>query len=130
MFVQVLVSRQIEAGHAIVEALRHRSFPITSAFWCRIPESGYWRLVIGSKLIDRIGPLEGYRHLHEILRQLKLWDELSGSISLLSPSDPTFQSLREYADSPGQFGVPASREMAYNPFQDAYFYPTEKRSPV
>ncbi len=124
MFIQILVDRQIEAGRAIVEALRQDGFAITlrSGFWCRIPESGYWRLVIGSKLIDRIGPLQGYRRLHAILHRLNLWDEFVGSIYLLSPVDPTFQSLRAYAESPGQFGVRASYEAAYNPFQEAYFY--------
>jgi hypothetical protein len=124
VFIQILVDRQIEAGREIVEALRQDGFPIASrsAFWCRIPESGYWRLVIGSKLIDRIGPLKGYRRLHAILHRLNLWDEYSGSISLLSLGDPTFQSLRAYAESPGQFGVRASYESAYNPFQEAYFY--------
>jgi hypothetical protein len=122
VFIQILVDEQINAGRAIVDALRRDHFPISAAFWCRIPESRYWRLVIGSKLIDRIGSLEGYRRLHEILRRLKLWDEFSGSISLLSPKDPAFHRLREYAESPGQFGQRASYETPYNPFQDAYFY--------
>ena len=122
MFVQILVDRQIDAGRVVVDELRRDGFPISAAFWCRIPESRYWRLVIGSKLIDRIGPLEGYRRLHEILRRLKLWDEFSGSISLLSPNDPAFHRLQEYAESPGQFGVSATLDAPYNPFQDAYFY--------
>ena len=128
MFIQILVDRQIEAGRVIVEALRQDGFPMTtrSAFWCRIPESGYWRLVIGSKLIDRIGPLQGYRRLHEILHRLNLWEEFSGSISLLSPGDPTFQSLRAYAEGTGQFVVQASHETAHNPFHEAYFYSPAK----
>ena len=122
MFIQILVDEQINAGRAIVGALRRDRVPISAAFWCRVPESRYWRLVIGSKLIDRIGPLEGYRRLHEILRRLKLWDEFSGSISLLSPNDPAFHRLREYAESPGQFAVSAGLDAPYKPFQDAYFY--------
>jgi hypothetical protein len=125
VFIQVLVEKQIEAGQAIVDALRNSGFPITAAFWCRIPESGYWRLVIGSKLIDRIGPLEGYRRLHEILHRLGLWNELFGSISLLSPGDPTFHSLRETAERPGQFGH-RDYEASYYSFQDAYFYSPAK----
>lgn len=122
MFIQILVEEKINAGRAIVEALRQDGFPIAAAFWCRVPESGFWRLVIGSELIDRIGPLEGYRRLQEILRRLGVWNEFSGSISLLSPNDPAFQSLQEYARSPGQFGVSASFGAPYNTFQDAYFY--------
>jgi hypothetical protein len=120
VFVQVLVDEQINAGRAIMDALRRDQFPISTAFWYRIPESGYWRLVIGSKLIDRIGPLEGYRRLRGILDRLGLWNTLSGSISLLSPSDPTFRSLHEYAQGPGQFGIGPSE--LHNMFQDAYIY--------
>jgi hypothetical protein len=126
VFIQILVDEKINAGRAIMDALRRDRFPIAAAFWCRIPESRYWRLVIGSKLINRIGPLEGYRRLHKILHELGLWDEFSGSISLLSPNDPTFHHLREYAESPGQFGQGASYEAPYNPFQEAYFYPSVK----
>ena len=120
MFVQVLVDEQINAGRAIVDALRREHFPISTVFWYRIPESGYWRLVIASKLIDRIGSLEGYRRVHNILHKLGLWNTLSGSISLLSPSDPTFRNLHEYAQGPGQFGIGPSE--LHNMFQDAYFY--------
>jgi hypothetical protein len=105
VFIQVLVEGKIKGGLAIVDALRQEQVPVSAAFWCRIPESGYWRLVIASELIDKIGPLEGYRRLHEILRRLDLWDALSGSVSLLSPGDPTYRSLQEYAQGPGQFGV-------------------------
>lgn len=122
MFVQVLVDEQIEAGRAVLDALRRDHVKIFDAFWCRVPESGYWRLVIASKLIDQIGSLEGYRRLRVILDRLGLWSALSGSISFLSPSDPTFQSLREYAHGPGQFRQQASYGIPYNPFQDAYFY--------
>ncbi len=121
MFIQVLVDDKIKGGLAIVDALRQEKVPVSAAFWCRIPESGYWRLVIASQLIDRIGPLEGYRRLHEILRRLDLWEVFSGSVSLLSPSDPTFRSLQEYAQGPGQFGVSVFNGPP-DPFQDAYFY--------
>jgi len=122
VFIQVLVDEKIRAGEDVLRELIKAGFPISKAFWCRIPESGYWRLVIGSTLIDRIGPMEGYRRLHEILDQLGLRSTLSGSISLLSPSDPTYQGLLQYAHSPGLFGVSAGEMVPFNAFQDAYFY--------
>ena len=121
MFIQVLVEDKIKGGLEIVDALRQEQIPVSTAFWCRVPESGYWRLVIASQLIDRIGPLEGYRRLHEILRRLDLWDAFSGSVSLLSPDDPAFRSLQDYAQGPGQFGAGVFNGPP-NAFQDAYFY--------
>lgn len=120
MFLQVLVDEKIESGKRIIEALRRQRFSISSAFWCRMPESGYWRLVIASPMVDRIGPLAGYRSLNEILRNLGIWKEFSGIVSLLSPKDPTFINLLEYSQSPGQFQVPATQ--THNVFQDAYVY--------
>jgi hypothetical protein len=122
VFIQILVDEKINAGLAIQEELRKDRFKINSAFWCRIPESGYWRLVIASPLVDRIGPLEGYKRLHSVLDRLGIRGEFSGSISLLSPHDPTYQGLLEQAKGRGQFGVYANPLVPYNVFQDAYFY--------
>ncbi len=122
MFIQVLVREQVEMGAQIVEALRKNRFPISGAFWYRLPESGFWRLVIGSKLVDKIGPLEGYRRLHGILEQMGVLALFSGSISLLGAGDPDFLSLRSYALGPGQFNVGPSFGEGPNPFQDAYVY--------
>jgi hypothetical protein len=122
MYIQILVDQTIKEGLAILDALRKDRFPIAAAFWCRLPESGYWRLVVASKLIDRIGPLEGYKRLHGILDRLGLRAAFSGSVSLLSPSDPQFQRLREYAQGLGQFGVGAKPDGPLSVVQDAYIY--------
>ncbi len=122
MFVQVLVDDKIEAGRAIQEELRKEGLRVSGAFWCRIPESGLWRLVIGSRTVDRIGSLEGYRRVTTVLDRLGLRATMSGNISLLSPDDPTYQNFREYARSPEPFGISANPMMPYNAFQDAYFY--------
>lgn len=109
-------------GARIVDALQKKNFRVSGAFWYRMPESGFWRLVVGSKLVDRIGPLEGYRRLHGILAQMGLLALFSGSISLLGASDPDFLSLRSYVLGPGQFNVGPSFGEGPNPFQDAYVY--------
>jgi hypothetical protein len=112
----------MEMGARILEALQKNQFPISGAFWYRMPESGFWRLVIGSKLVDKIGPLEGYRRLHGILAQMGLLALFSGSISLLGADDPDFLNLRSYALGPRQFNVGPSFGEGTNPFQDAYVY--------
>lgn len=126
MFIQVLVEDKIKAGRAIQEQLLKDGFAINAAFWYRMPESGYWRLVIGSNRVDRLGPIKSYRHLHQAIARLGLpsglESDLFGSISLLSPQDPAFKRLLEEARSPGQFGVTWNSFAPPNPFQDAYFY--------
>jgi len=121
MYIQVLVEDKIEAGKSILAELANSGFEIERAFWYRIPD-GFWRLVIGSATVDRIGPLEGYHRLHEILNRLQLRDGLTGSIALLGLSDPGYQNLVRDAEGPGQFGVRANPLFQPNPFQDAYFY--------
>ncbi len=123
MYIQVLVEEQISAGQKVVEELRREGIPISRqhAFWCRVPDSAYWRLVIGSRIVDKLGPLATYGRLHNVLRKLHVWD-LSGSISILSPNDPTFKYFLEYAHGPGQSGVSAAMPPNHNVFQDVYFY--------
>jgi hypothetical protein len=122
VFIQVLVNEQVEMGARVVEALRKNKFPISAAFWYRLPESGFWRLVIGSRLVDKIGPLEGYRRLHAILAQMGLLALFSGSISLLGSSDPDFRSMRSEALGAGQFNAGPRLAGTSNSFQDAYVY--------
>lgn len=122
MFIQVLVSDQVETGKRIVEALRKDRFPISGAFWYRMPESGFWRLFIGSRLVDRIGPLEGYKRLHRILAQMGVLTPFSGSIALLGADDPQFLRRRSYALGVGQFNAGPNFVEGSNSFQDAYVY--------
>jgi hypothetical protein len=120
VFIQVLVSEQVATGKRIVEALRKDRFPISGAFWYRMPESGFWRLFIGSKLVDRIGPLEGYKRLQSILTEMGVLTPFSGSIALLGADDPQFLRLKSYALGLGNIGPSLGQDA--NPFQDAYVY--------
>jgi len=126
VLIQVLVEDKIKAGKAIQDELRKDRFPINAAFWYRMPESGYWQLVIGSNRVDQLGPIKSYRQLHQAVARLRLpsglESDLFGSISLLSPQDPAFKRLLEEAKSPGQSGVSWTSFAPPNPFQDAYFY--------
>lgn len=116
-----MVDEKIEAGKKVLDELRNSGFEIEGAFWYRIP-GGFWRLVIGSTTAGRIGPLEGYHRLHEILNRLQLSDSMTGSISLLSPSDVRYRDFLSSAQGPGQFGIRPNPYFQVNPFQDAYFY--------
>jgi HEPN domain-containing protein len=120
VFIQILVGEHVEMGKRIVEALRKDHFPILGAFWYRMPESGFWRLVIGSKLVDKIGSLEGYKRLHRILERLEAITPFSGSISLFGAHD--FRREREDALGPGQFDASPTLGAGSSPFQEAYIY--------
>lgn len=90
MFIQVLVNEQVDMGARIVDALQKKNFRVSGAFWYRMPESGFWRLVVGSKLVDRIGPLEGYRRLHGILAQMGLLALFQEAFLYSAPPTRTF----------------------------------------
>jgi hypothetical protein len=128
MFIQILVGEHVEMGKRIVEALRKDHFPIMGAFWYRMPDSGFWRLVIGSKLIDKIGGLEGYRRLHRILKQLGAMTSFSGSISLFGSYD--FRWEKESALGPGQIEATPSWGAASTPYQEAYVYSLKSARPL
>jgi|HubBroStandDraft_6_1064221.scaffolds.fasta_scaffold884424_2 hypothetical protein len=124
MLIQVLVKEQIDAGSAILEALRNRDIQIDGAFWLRMPESGHWRLIVSSRLVAEKGPLYGYQRLRQVQAEQAIQAVPFDDISFLSPTDPEYLRLREYAVGPNRFGVgPASGHMLHNlAFEDAYVY--------
>jgi hypothetical protein len=66
MAAAVLVERQIEDGERIVKALEEDEIPIAAAFWLSRPESGDWRLVIATPLVDEKGLLFALSRLHSV----------------------------------------------------------------
>ncbi len=128
MFIQILVERTRGNGktHRGGPA-KKTTFPLwepSGTAW----ESGFWRLVIGSKLVDKIGGLEGYRRLHRILEQLGAITPFSGSISLFGAYD--FRHEKESALGPGQFDATPSWGAGSTPFQEAYVYSLKSARPL
>jgi hypothetical protein len=118
-----LVEKRIEDGEILLKALQRERFPVLRMFWCRMPESQRWRLVIASRLVDKIGSLGAYERLQRILAGLQLSSLSLMNISVLSPSSGEFGRLLEHAAGPGTFGTAAAagpvRDIV---FEDAYFY--------
>ena len=122
MFTTILVSENISYGKTLLEKLPSFGFPVVEAFWYHFPDSGSWRLVIASPMLQKLGPLAAYTALRDILRKIKSRLELS-DISFLSPNDPQYQDLRNAALGPGRAGVGAASGVGRDiVFSDAYLY--------
>ena len=120
MLIEVLVKDQIEGGLAVLDALRGEGLPIAGAFWCRLPDRDYWKLVIASDFVSQFGPLSAYQKVRAILDRQPVAGVSPSDILLYSSNDPGYLRLREYALGPGQLGIGPSER--YNMFQDAYVY--------
>jgi hypothetical protein len=58
----------IDAGKALVESLDQAGFPVDAALWILAPESGSWRLVIGSSKVGSKGHRPVYMELlHHVI---------------------------------------------------------------
>ena len=122
MLKTILVKEEIEGGAAVLDALRQEGFPIAGAFWCKMPDSGYWRLILASPFVTQEGPLRGIRRLHEVLKKHRLEDFFQDT-ALFSPNDPEYRRLREFGIGPGDFGTGPAAGMPRNlTFEDAWLY--------
>lgn len=120
MLIEVLVKDQIEGGSAVLDALRAAGFPVAGAFWCRLPDRDYWKMVIASDFVSQFGPLSAYQKVRATLETQPVAGVSPSDIQLYSPNDPGYLRLREYGLGPGQFGIGPSER--HNMFQDAYVY--------
>jgi hypothetical protein len=66
-----LVEPKIKAGAELLQALDRALGDVFAAFWYRDPDSGDWRLVIGSDAVDRLGPNAANRRLIDALPQFR-----------------------------------------------------------
>jgi hypothetical protein len=66
---ETLVGPKIAAGAGLLQVLDAELGDVFAAFWYRDPEADEWRLVIGSDLVDRVGPTAANRRLLEILKE-------------------------------------------------------------
>jgi hypothetical protein len=123
VLIQVLVRDQIEGGTSVLEALKAEGFPVSGAFWCRIPDQDYWQLIIASPFVSQFGPLAAYHRVRTILTKRSVAAVATSDISIFSPIDPEYLRLREYAFGRGQFGVgPGTGVAQSSSFADAWAY--------
>jgi hypothetical protein len=123
VLIQVLVRDQIEGGDLVLNALQAGEFPVSGAFWCRIPDQDYWQLIIASPFVSQFGPLAAYQRVQAILAKRPVPAVPAIDISIFSPIDPEYLRLREHAFGRGQFGVgPGAGVPRNTSFEDAWAY--------
>ena len=123
MFKNFLVSELIAEGKHLVEALDRDGFPVAAAFWFKPSDSDTWRLTIATPLEDKIGPMAAYTRVDNVLDKLAASQLRLTDISIVSPRDGDYQTLRFKAGGPGgptlgAVGGPLANEI----FQDSYIY--------
>ncbi|HEV2199148.1 MAG TPA: hypothetical protein VGR73_04960 [Bryobacteraceae bacterium] len=118
------MKEQIEGGRAVLDALKAEAFPVAGAFWCRLPDRDYWKLIIASEFVSQFGPLAGYRKVRTILQEQPISSVSPSDIALFSPKDPEYLRLREHGvglfgriSSGFGLGIPRNTN-----FEDAWFY--------
>jgi hypothetical protein len=119
-----LVTEWIEAGKRLTEALDRESFDVVASLWFYDAESGDWRLIIASPLVDRDGPLEAYRAVQRVLGGLGLETLSLNDISVVSPSHNLVKLLGiALKTGKGISGIRFTRNRINDKFiEDAYIY--------
>ena len=120
-----LVKDWIEAGRIFTESLDAAGFRAVASFWLLDEETGEWRLIIATPMVDAEGPKSAYRRVQDILRehselsQLKLSD-----ISVVSPNYELVKLLRlALRTGKGITGIRFSKNRINDRFiEDAYIY--------
>jgi hypothetical protein len=98
-----LVKEKREEGEALVRELDRIHFPISSAFWFRLEDTGEWRLILASPIVKDKGPDFAYQKIQEALSSLtspvttKLTD-----IWLVKETEPVVRALAISFKTPKQ----------------------------
>ena len=125
MVATALVDAQIKAGAELLQLLDAAFGPIFAALWYRGPDAEDWRLVIGSDLVDREGPLATNRRLLDALRGYS-WDAGISplDVSVVGRRDPLMHVLRSAPETMGtREPVHLSGALVGGHFvEDAYIY--------
>lgn len=91
---KILVDADLKLGEKILGWLDAAKFPISVAIWILTEQDGEWKLVIGTSLYDRIGPLEAYGKLINALRKDNPESRDFDDVRLMSNREPFIRELR------------------------------------
>jgi hypothetical protein len=89
MLTKVLVKELIADGRNLLLALQQNGFPVDFAFWVKLPDSEWHRLVIASPLAEKYGQIVAYKQLQTILRNLPMLQLDLSDVSVLGPLTST-----------------------------------------
>lgn len=89
-----LVEDKRKEGEALLRALDSAGFPVSSAFWFRLPETNDWRLIIASPMIRDKGPDYAYQKVQGALSELDAPRIQLTDIWLVKDTEPLVKTLR------------------------------------
>jgi hypothetical protein len=100
---KTLVNEDVPNGAKLVEALDQAGIPIPAAFWYYSTDRGEWRLVLGTPLFDRKGPIAAYTAVQAVLLQMpEIASFELDNISIVSARDQIVRVLASaWATGPG-----------------------------
>jgi hypothetical protein len=98
-----LVTRDLNAGALVMEALSRTKIPITVCKWVYLAELEEWHLVVASPWYDTKGPLKTYGAVIDALERAGNYKKIPiGRVRVTSPANPLAtaprQNLREPRD--------------------------------
>jgi len=124
-----LTNDLIEGGKLLIQQLDRSKLTIDAALWSYLSELGGWRLILGVKELDRLGPKKVYRTIQSVLhRTQKTLPEGSrvslDEITILAPGAPLFKLLRiAVGTGSGISGLRFSNNVINGQLvEDAYIY--------
>ena len=90
-----MVNDDLEVGRQAVEAFDELGPTAKCAFWFYRSESGEWRFVVATPVVDRDGPREAYAEIAKTLGQKDLLEKLPLTrVAAVGTRDPLVQLLR------------------------------------
>lgn len=90
---KVLVDADVKLGDKILTSLDAAKFPVSVAVWVLTEEDG-WKLIIGTSLYEKEGPLEAYGKLIIALRKNDPESRDFDDVQLKPTRDPFIRELR------------------------------------
>jgi len=91
---KILVDADLRLGEKILGLLDASKFPISVAIWILTEQDGEWKLVIGTPLYEKAGPLEAYGQLINALRRDNPESRDFDDVRLMSNREPFIRDLR------------------------------------
>lgn len=93
-----MVAEDIEVGRQALEAFDELGPTTRCAFWIYRPDTGDWRLMVATPLVDSDGPLAAYDQIATTLQKKHLLEKLPlARISAIGTRDELLQLLRKVA---------------------------------
>ena len=103
MVTTTLVDSAIAAGKRLLDALNNDGFAVDVALWLLNPESGVWRLMMASPVVD-VSPRDAYEAVQVILKRKPDIPLTLRDVMFVSPRSSLIEHLRRGA-ARGQVGT-------------------------